>query len=97
VRQLREQVGDVMSDPRDRRGQSERDLLAACVRNIENARTRLRLARGVGCTGFIERPLRADLLAALEKYQAIITQAGAPVPQKLRAEIDLCRSLERLR
>ncbi|MFC7493396.1 MULTISPECIES: hypothetical protein [unclassified Nocardioides] len=38
--------------------------------------------------------MQADLLAALEKYQATITKVGAPIPPKLRAEIALRRGLE---
>jgi hypothetical protein len=45
-------------------------------------------------TALVERPLREDLLAALEAYEATITKLGAPVPPRLRAEITLFRRLQ---
>lgn len=83
-----------MSETRRRGGPVERERLTACVRSIDAARTRLREARSAGVTGFVERPLRADLLAALERYEATITQLGAPVPRRLQAEIELYRGLD---
>ncbi len=83
-----------MSDPSNRSGSADRDRLTACFRAVAEARARLRAARGLGVTALVERPLREDLLAALEAYEATITTLGAPVPPKLRAEITLFRRLQ---
>lgn len=37
--------------------------------------------------------LRKELLAALDAYAAALTLAGAPLPPRLRSEIDLYRGL----
>jgi hypothetical protein len=40
-----------------------------------------------------QQQLRKELLAALDAYAAALTLAGAPLPPRLRSEIDLYRGL----
>jgi hypothetical protein len=71
----------------------ERERLAEFVRDISVARQRLDEARRVGARSTEVHPLRAELLAALEGYAAMITRLGAPVPPRLHSEIELYRRL----
>lgn len=71
----------------------ERERLAACVHDINVARERMDAARQVGARSTEINALRSELLTALEGYEAAITSLGAPVPQRLRAEIDLYQRL----
>ncbi|WP_299931461.1 hypothetical protein [uncultured Nocardioides sp.] len=60
------------------------DVLTA-RRVLERARHDKRLAE--------QQQLRKELLDALEAYAAALALAGAPLPPRLRAEIDLYRGL----
>ena len=60
------------------------DVLAA-RRVLEAARHDKRLAE--------QQVLRRELLEALEAYAAALAEAGAPLPPRLRSEIDLYRGL----
>jgi len=40
-----------------------------------------------------QQQLRSELLAALDAYAAALARAGAPLPPRLRSEIDLYRGL----
>jgi hypothetical protein len=40
-----------------------------------------------------QQQLRTELLAALDAYAAAVALAGAPLPPRLRSEIDLYRGL----
>ncbi len=81
-----------MSPSRVTDGWAERELLAVCLEDVTRARAQLRAAQGVPhrCDVY---DLRADLIAALEAYASAITQLGAPLPRKLRVEIDLQRRI----
>lgn len=91
-RQLASKVGDHVPEPR-RPAPGGREGLAACVRDVSAARARLDAARHTGARSWEQHPLRAELLAALELYAAAITELGAPVPYRLRGEIELYRRL----
>ena len=60
------------------------DVLSA-RRVLEAARHDKRLAE--------QQVLRRELLEALEAYAAALAEAGAPLPPRLRSEIDLYRGL----
>lgn len=60
------------------------DVLSA-RRLLERARHEKRLAE--------QQVLRRELLEALEAYASALAQAGAPLPPRLRSEIDLYRGL----
>ena len=60
------------------------DVLSA-RRVLEAARHDKRLAE--------QQVLRRELLEALEAYAAALAQVGAPLPPRLRSEIDLYRGL----
>jgi hypothetical protein len=60
------------------------DVLAA-RRVLEAARHDKRLVE--------QQVLRRELLEALEAYAAALAQVGAPLPLRLRSEIDLYRGL----
>jgi hypothetical protein len=60
------------------------DVLSA-RRHLERARHDKRLVE--------QQLLRKRLLDALEAYAGALAQAGAPLPPRLRAEIDLYRGL----
>jgi hypothetical protein len=83
-----------MSQSRTTLGWAERERLAACLLDVANARSHLRAAQGRP-GGWGVRDLRADLIAALEAYGAAITELGAPLPRKLRTEIELHRRIGR--
>ena len=85
-----------MPELQHRSGRSDGERLAACVQNVDTARARLRAARRPGVQSSTWHPLRADLLIALERYAAAISGAGAPVPRRLRTEIDLYRRLRNI-
>ncbi len=75
-------------------GWVERERLAACRLDVANARSDLRAAQGKpGGWGVYD--LRIDLIAALEAYGDAITELGAPLPRKLRTEIELHRRIGR--
>ena len=71
-----------------------RALLDACQAEIVSARSQLDDARRRGARLEIE-PSRENLVAALERYAAAIEQSGAPLPQRLHAELSLYRNLGR--
>lgn len=73
----------------------ERALLGACQAEVASARSQLDDARR--CARTDVEPYRQDLVAALEEYAATIERSGAPVPQRLRAELDLYRSIRHRR
>lgn len=73
-----------------------RALLDACQAEVVSARSLLTDARHRGGRVDVE-PFRADLVAALEEYAATIERSGAPMPQRVRAELQLYRSLRRRR
>ena len=60
------------------------DVLVA-RRVLEGARHDKRLAE--------QQVLRRELLEALEAYAAALAEVGAPLPPRLRSEIDLYRGL----
>ena len=82
-----------MPEPRRQAGPDERARLVACLRGVNIARARLEAARHQVTRGREKDALRAELLAALEGYAAAITRAGAPVPRRLLAEIEVYRRL----
>ena len=71
----------------------EREHADACMRDVDFARARLRSARDSASSGWSKLGLHADLLAALEGHAAAITRIGAPIPRKLRSELELYRRL----
>lgn len=73
-----------------------RALLGACQAELISARALLLEARHRGGRVDVE-PFRDDLVAALEQYAATIELSGAPMPQQVRAELRLYRSLGRRR
>ncbi len=83
-----------MSQSRATLGWVERERLAACLLDVANARSHLRAAQGKPGGGGVYDS-RADLIAALEAYGDAITELGAPLPRKLRAEIELHRRIGR--
>ena len=64
------------------------DLLS----NVLVARRRLELAREQR-GGPDQQRLRHELLSALELYAEAISESGAPLPYRLRTEIDLYKGL----
>ena len=72
---------------------SDRECLGACLQEVSLARARLGAAHRDGVRSSVECSLRADLLSALEGFAAQIAVLGAPVPYRLRAEIELYRRL----
>ena len=81
-----------MSQSRSTRGWLERERLGVCLLDVAGARARLRVAQSVpGGVGVHD--LRVDLVAALEACADAITELGAPLPHKLRAEINLQRRI----
>ena len=82
-----------MSEPPHLSGPAERGRLAASLREIDVARGRLRAGRQVGARSTDVQRLRSELLSALEGYAAQITRLGAPIPPRLRSEIELYRRL----
>lgn len=82
-----------MPELRRHPGPSEHKSAVACLREVTDARALLRTAREGSVRGWDTHALRAGLLAALEGYAVAITHLGAPVPRKLRNEIELYRHL----
>lgn len=74
------------SDPSDREG------LAVLLGEVSLARDRLGTARQ-GARAADQLQLRRDLLQALEAYASALSQRGAPLPYRLRDEIELYRGL----
>lgn len=68
-------------------------LVLARGREVSAARARLCAARHETPRQWDPQPLRQNLLAALEELATAVTRAGAPLPYRLRAEIDLYRRL----
>jgi hypothetical protein len=66
--------------------------LAALLAEIGHARDRLDVARS-GTRPSEQLPVRRELLAALEAYAAALASCGAPLPYRLRDEIELYRGL----
>ena len=68
------------------------DRMKDLLSRVLDARSRLERARGQ--RGAPEQQhLRQELLRALEQYAEAISDAGAPLPYRLRTEIDLYRGL----
>lgn len=82
-----------MSDQARRTRAADQEQLALGRHDVSLARERLEAGRRAGVRRFEEQALRADLLAALESYAAVITATGAPLSYRMRAEIDLYRQL----
>ena len=97
VRQLASRWGDLMPEATSGRGPGEREHLSACLHSVDVARAHLGVARHESTRGCESQALRTALLDAgadaLEAYAAVITQFGAPVPRRLRNEIELYRGL----
>ena len=70
----------------------ERALLGACQAEVVSARSELHDARRMGKQVDVEL-LRQNLIAALEAYAATIERSGAPLPQRVHAELELYRSI----
>ena len=66
--------------------------LTALLTEIGLARDRLDVARG-SIRPTDQLALRRALLSALEAYATALATRGAPLPYRLRAEIDLYRGL----
>lgn len=81
--------------PESRRhaGFVERERAVACLRDVDIARAHLRTARDTATGGWNKHALHHELLTALERYAAAVIQLGAPVPRRLRNEIELYRRL----
>ena len=66
--------------------------LTSLLEDVKAARRLLDLARHDKRHGEPQQ-LRRDLLATLEAYADALTQAGAPLPPRLRSEINLYKGL----
>ncbi|MBD3926238.1 hypothetical protein IEZ26_16555 [Nocardioides cavernae] len=66
--------------------------LTSLLEDVKAARRLLDLARH-DKRHVEQQQLRRDLLASLEAYAAALTLAGAPVPPRLRSEINLYKGL----
>ena len=66
--------------------------LTALLTQVGLARGRLEVARG-GMRPTDQLVLRRALLSALEAYATALATRGAPLPYRLRSEIDLYRGL----
>ncbi|MFD1947045.1 hypothetical protein [Nocardioides aestuarii] len=75
-----------------RPGAALRERVAACRQMVDAARLNLDRARATR-PDLDLRGFRADLLWALEEYESAITEVGAPLPPRLRREIQLYRQL----
>ena len=93
LRKRCEQIGDRVPESRRLAGFVERERAVACLRDVGVARAHLRTARDTATGGWNKHALHEDLLAALEGYEAAIIRLGAPIPRKLRNEIELYRRL----
>jgi hypothetical protein len=82
-----------MPEPRRHPGPEERERLVACLRDVAEARAHLQASRHQVAHRWEKNALRSELLAALEGYAGAIVKLGAPVPIKLRSEIELYRRL----
>lgn len=83
-----------MPEPLSSPRAADRERLALGRHQVSVARDRLEAGRRAGARRYVEQALRADLLAALESYAAIIAAAGAPLSYRMRAEIELYRQLD---
>lgn len=70
--------------------------VAARAHELDTARSRLLEARRPGGRTEDQRLLQSDLCAALEAYAAALATLGAPLPYRLRTELDLYRNLTQL-
>ena len=93
LRQPCEQIGDRVPVSRRHVGFVERERAVVCFREVGIARAHLRTARDTATGGWNKHALHAELLAALEGYATAITRLGAPVPPRLRNEIEMYRRL----
>ena len=84
-----------MLEERLHSGPRERERVVFCLRELRVARAHVQTARYDATLRWKKDILRAELLKALESYAAAITQLGAPVPHRLRTEIDLYRGLQK--
>ncbi|WP_243057402.1 hypothetical protein [Nocardioides sp. SR21] len=75
-------------------GPGEHEQVALRLRELRSARAHVATARHDATLRWKSDVLRAELLSALEGYAAAIVQIGAPVPSRLRLEIDLYRGLQ---
>ncbi len=74
--------------------QPDHAQLVALLAEIGHARHRLEVARGA-VRAQDQLQLRSALLDALEAYASALASRGAPLPYRLRAEIDLYKGLGR--
>lgn len=81
-----------MHDAGPSRGADGHDRLARLLQDLHEARSRLEHGRDVGRAAD-QMVLRRGVLGALEAYASALTEAGAPLPYRLRREIDLLRGL----
>ncbi|GAA4365684.1 hypothetical protein [Nocardioides caricicola] len=84
-----------MLEQRLHSGPVEREQVVFCLRELRAARAHVQKARYDTSLRWKRDSLRAELLTALEGYAAAINQLGAPVPHRLRMEIDLYRGLQK--
>ncbi|WP_325575215.1 hypothetical protein [Nocardioides sp.] len=68
-------------------------FVEARAREVRAVRARLHAARDAAPRHWEAQSLREELLAALEQLAVAVARAGAPLPYRLRAEIDLYRRL----
>lgn len=69
------------------------DRAARSLSEVDRARRRVHAGRRDRVGRWEEQRLRAELLAALEHYESAMAAAGAYLPYRLRAELDLYRVL----
>mgnify|MGYP003349060548 CR=1 FL=1 len=74
------------------RGADGHDRLAPLLLDLQEARRRLDRGRHLGRAAD-QQALRQRLLGALEAYAGALAETGAPLPYRLRREIDLLRGL----
>lgn len=74
------------------RGADGHDRLAPLLLDLQEARRRLERGRHLGRAAD-QLALRRVLLDALEAYAGALADGGAPLPYRLRREIDLLRGL----
>ena len=68
------------------------DHLSALLVDVHEARRRLESGRHLSRAAD-QQQLRNALLAALESYAVAVATAGAPLPYRMRREIELLRGL----
>ncbi|CAM3738564.1 hypothetical protein [Nocardioides zeicaulis] len=81
-----------MHGARTPRGADGHDHLASLLGDLQEARRRLDRGRD-NARAADQLTLRQGLLRALEAYAGALAEAGAPLPYRLRREIDLLKGL----